>query len=110
MLGFEVCVNGEKVSAALENGVVTVIITRLNTEIDQYISLDITGMDTANARYADWMRENLKCGDEIVLKVKELQEISKYNTREFGNESKNERKLKQYYSLKESLEKDGLLP
>lgn len=79
MIGFELNINGEKISAGLEKGVVSIILTKVVTTIGEEsidsIDLDFTGLDTSAIgieESIDWYKTPLKAGDEITIKVKEI--------------------------------------
>ena len=50
MIGFELKINGNKISAGLEKGVVSIIVTKIVTKLSKEfinsIDLDFTGLDT----------------------------------------------------------------
>ncbi len=113
MIGFELYVNGKKISAALEKGAVSIIATRLSDEIRDSIDLDFIGLNTAEADHdeiIDWYKTSLKIGDELTIKVNVVSENSTpIEVKKKNCESPIERKLKSYYILKEELEKQGLV-
>ncbi len=97
----------------MENGVVSIILTKLSDEFIDSIDLDFTGLNTSekgNEEAIDWYKSSLKVGDELTIKVKDIElntmpiEIRKKNR---GIE--NERKLKSYHALKKELEEQGLI-
>lgn len=112
MIGFELTIKDQKVLAALEQGVLSIIITKVINEVMDSIDLDFTGLNTTYPKneMIDWYKANLKVGDELIIKVKEIHESSKpILIREQNIESINEQNLKAYYSLKKDLEDKGLI-
>ena len=110
MIGYDVLINGQQVSAAIDKGVLTLIITRLNNDSNNYISLDLGGLDTSTQQQIYWSKTALKEGDEIVVKIKKIGEVTTPSeTRVIDGKELQQRKLENFYALKESLEKDGLL-
>jgi hypothetical protein len=111
MLGFELTINGEEISAALENGVVSLIATQMSRGMSNSVELDLRGLDTSGAtqdEMIDWYSATLNDGDEVILKVKNITKNSMPQKRE-KRDSDDERKLKSYYLLKKELEDKELI-
>ncbi|QTD36468.1 hypothetical protein JL193_09905 [Polaribacter batillariae] len=113
MIGFELNINKKKISAALENGVVSIILTKLSDEFIDSIDLDFTGLNTSekgNEEALDWYKSQLKVGDELTIKVKDIPKNSlPKEVRKKNRTLENERKLKTYRTLKKELEEQGLI-
>jgi len=114
MTGFELIINGEKISAALESGAVSIIVTKVSNELMDSIDLDFTGLslpETGNeTEMIDWYKTNLKIGDELTIKVKEvLKNSTPKEIRKRKSESIIEQKLRAYHDLKKELEDKGLI-
>ena len=113
MIGLELTVNGQKVSAALKDGVVSIIVTKILNDFMDSIDLDFTGLNTANSDCHEtikWYNTNLKIGDELVIKIKDVPENSKpIEIKERSVDSINEENLKSYYAQKKDLENKGLI-
>lgn len=113
MIGFELKINDKKVSAALENGIVSIILTKLSNEFIDSIDLDFTGLNTSekgNKEALDWYKSQLKVGDELTIKIKDILENSlPKEIRKINRDLENERKLKSYHTLKKELEEQGLI-
>lgn len=113
MIGFELIVNGEKISAGLERGVVSIILTKFSVELADSIDLDFTGLDTSqegNEEAIDWYKTKLKAGDVLTINVKDIESNSSpLEARKKNRDSENERKLKSYNALKKELEDNGLI-
>ncbi len=112
MLGFELNINGAKISASLESGVVSLIATQIARDGCNSIELDLKGLDTsglAKDEMLDWYNAILKEGDEFHVKIKNIDNNSTPIKREERN-SNLEKKLKSYHLLKKELEDKGLLP
>ncbi|MDT0677609.1 hypothetical protein [Autumnicola musiva] len=109
MTGFEVINKGETFQAALEKGVVTVILTKHK----DLLELDFAGLNTENENYnenIDWHRSSLRIGDEIIIRVKDIFENSEpVNVRRQEKKSKDEVDLENYKRLKRRLEEKGLI-
>ena len=50
MLGLELTINGKKISAALERGAVTLVVTQISKGQDNSIELDLRGLNTSQKR------------------------------------------------------------
>ncbi|WP_421919579.1 hypothetical protein [Marinifilum sp.] len=110
MIGFKLKLNGKETSALIQQGVLSIIITKVKNEIEESINLNFNGMDTKDLKYIDWDQCNLKEGDELILTIKKIEEVSApIRIRDIDHQFDNKQKLKNYYSLKESLEKEGLI-
>lgn len=113
MIGFELNINGERISAGLNDGVVSIIVTKLTDEFIDSIDLDFTGLNTSekgNEETIDWYKSKLKVGDELTIKVKDIiTNSTPIETRKKNRVSENERKLKSYHTLKKELENKGLI-
>ncbi len=113
MVGLELNINGKIITAGLKNGVVLIIATKLTNEFVDTINLDFTGLNTSEKGYEemiDWYKSNLKIGDELMIKVKEIDMSSTpIEIRRKSQDLENERKLKTYHSLKKELKSKGLI-
>ena len=77
MIGLELEINDKKYTAALEKGVVSVIVS---IKDNKSITLDFEGLDSSDENsyiFVDWLSSNLKEGDKLLVKVKEISKISK---------------------------------
>lgn len=113
MIGLELNINGEKISAALESGVVSIIVTKLSTQHSDSIDLDFTGLNLSeleNDESIDWYKSKLKIGDELTIKIKNVLKNSQpMEIRKLKRDSIIERKLMSYHALKKELEEQGLI-
>ncbi len=113
MLGFELTINGEKVSAALEHGVVSLITTQISKDGINSIELDLKGLDIAELnkdKKIDWYNKILNEGDEFSVKVKDIIDNSPpCKLIEVKRKTRDERKLASYEALKKELEEKGLI-
>jgi hypothetical protein len=115
MLGFELTIKGKIISAGVENGVVSLIATRVINESIDSINLDLTGLslldDVDNcAKTINWHSSELKLGDEISIKVIDIVDCSQpQSIIEKKTDSLIEQKLKSYKALKKELENKGLI-
>lgn len=77
MIGLELEINNKKYSAALVKGVVSVIVS---VKDSKSITLDFKGLDSSDENskiFIDWFSGNLKEGDQLSVKVKEISKSSK---------------------------------
>ncbi len=113
MTGFELIVNGEKISAGLENGVFSIILTRIINESVDSIDLDFTGLnisDPTQHEMVDWHRSNLKIGDELIIRIADIKNVSTpINKNRESLESIEAQELANYYNMKKNLEEKGLI-
>jgi hypothetical protein len=110
MIGIELELNEEIISAAIPEGVLSLIITQVKNDIEDSVNIDFTGMDAINNNYIDWNSKQLKEGDSLIVRIKKVEEISSpVNIKNIDKQLEREQKLKNYYSLKQSLEKEGLI-
>ncbi|PWJ58063.1 hypothetical protein CLV98_105245 [Dyadobacter jejuensis] len=113
MIGFELTVRGEKVTGALRDGVFSIILTKMaNKDLDT-IELDFTGLNTADTENYEtlaWYQSSLAIGDEIIIKVKEIQDVSPpIKVGKHNLENRNAQRVEEYYRLKRELEEKGLI-
>lgn len=111
MLGFELNINGNKISAALESGVVSLISTQISIGGHNSIEIDLKGLDTSELAIdekIDWYNTTLSEGDEFTVKVKNILKNTTPQKRENRNPDI-EVKLKSYLLLKKELEDKGLI-
>lgn len=79
MIGFELKINGETITGAVEEGVFSVILTSVVEKGINSINLDFTGLDLGDTKVhkmIDWHKSHLKNGDEISIKIIDVSEIS----------------------------------
>jgi hypothetical protein len=111
MIGFEVKINDQIIDAAIKNGVVSVIFTRIKNKDQDDIYLDISGLNSDTDENPRWMMQNLKVGDTISVLVKEMSKPSKYEIRKWDTdeEMRNARKVERFHSLQKELQEKGLI-
>ena len=108
MIGFELTIDNKKISAGLDSGVTSVILTKVCSKIQNTIELSFGGLDTKNGRNENisWYKSNLKIGDEITVKVKEITE----NPTPINIKERKSSKQREGISfLKKELEEKGLI-
>jgi hypothetical protein len=79
MLGFELKIKGKKITAALENGVVSIIATQISKDQVNSLELDLKGLDISDLtghESVDWYHTELKEGDEFIVTVRDILESS----------------------------------
>ena len=111
MLGFDVSVKGKSISAAIPRGVLTAILTNRNMQDVDEITLNIAGLNLEAGMDTLWLRqEELKEGDEIVIKIMGIAEVTTpAEKKELDKAAIKKARLQSYYDLKRELELDGLI-
>lgn len=111
MIGFELKNSKGKVLAAVEEGVVSLIFTRVSNQEKNELSLTLGGSDKANSKNLTWISRNLDLGEEFSIKVANFNAPSKpvKSTDLKSNDILLQGKLRAYYGLKKELEEAGLI-
>ncbi len=111
MIGFEVIHNGNSLTAGVENGVLTVILTNRTMEDTSEISLNVAGLNLEAGNDTTWLQQNeIKEGDEIIIKVKKLEHLTTpLNIKNLDKESIQKNRVQAFHDLKSALEKEGLI-
>ncbi len=111
MIGFELAIQNEKMTAALEEGVVSVIFSRIKTGERDEIHLGVSGLNLKNQENHQWISRKLRLGEEIIVKVVGLENPSDPVSIEHYPIEKAllEDKLMRYQNLKKELEEAGLI-
>ena len=79
MIGLELYINGERISAVLESGVVSLIATQISKSNENSIELDLKGLNTSDSTEGekiDWYNKKLSEGDEFFVKIKDIAKCS----------------------------------
>lgn len=76
MIGFKVTKNDQTFSASLQEGVTSIIVSRIHQDTRNAICISLGGYDTKNETYPYWYEEKLFLGDKINIKVDEILENS----------------------------------
>jgi hypothetical protein len=111
MIGFEIEIKNEKIFAALEDGVVSVIFTRIKDAKRDEIRLEIGGLNISSQENYNWLSENVSLGEEFTVRAIELNDSSKPLSVEHYPLEKLilDDKLKRYQNLKKELKEAGLI-
>lgn len=111
MIGFEVGFRNEKMTAALEEGVVSIIFTRIKNGERDEVHLDVSGLNTNTQENYKWLSRNISLGEEFNVRAIELNDSSKpLNVEHYPLEKLIlDDKLKRYQNLKKELEEIGLI-
>ena len=111
MVGFEISLNGEYVTAAIERGVLTVILTHRNRQGEDEISLNVAGLDLDAGTDTTWLKEErIQEDDEIVIKIKKVEQATTpENKMDLDKELLQRDRVASYYELRSALEKEGLI-
>jgi hypothetical protein len=104
MIGFKIEGKGEKLSVASD--AIHVIIALLAKESEEELSLHIRGSNDFFQERLNWGAIKLEPGDEFLIKVEEIEDISKPKKKEFHecSEERLKEELKTYFALKQELE------
>lgn len=100
MIGFEICINGEKPIIIASDCIVSVVL-RYGYPSGSTISL--IGQDCSND--LTWLKGKPEIGDKIIIKVVETDEVSLCKK----TKSDRERMVRQYERLKIKLQEKGLI-
>lgn len=111
MIGFEVKSGDELMTAALENGVVSVIFSRLKNGERDEIQLSVNGLNIEKQENYKWLFKDLLVGEEFKIKVVDLVDSSNpINVEHYPIEKLIlDDKLRRYQNLKKELEELGLI-
>lgn len=111
MVGFEVTWNGTVTKLGVENGVTSLIFTRVKTVDRDQVDINVGGINSDLNEKIVWIAGSLTVGDKFMVEVKEITEVSNPVKRELLN-SNNEilqGKLRSYLAIKKELEENGLI-
>jgi hypothetical protein len=111
MIGFEIEHKNEKMTAALNVGVVSIIFTRVNNMDRDEVQLSVSGLNIEKQENYKWLFRNLLLGEEFKIKVIEFEDSSNPLKVEHYPMEKLilDDKLKRYQNLKKELEEAGLI-
>lgn len=80
MIGLELTIKGKTVAVAVERGVASIIVTQIRNASVDSIHVDFSGLrsgDDGADEYPKWLdTTDLRVGDELVIRVKEIDQIS----------------------------------
>lgn len=104
MIGFKIEGKGIKLSVASD--AIHVIFALLAKESEEELSLHIRGSNDFFQERLNWGAIKLKPGDEFLIKVEEIEDISKPKKKEFHRISEKQLKeeVETYFALKQELE------
>lgn len=104
MIGFKIEGKGIKLSVASD--AIHVIFALLAKESEEELSLHIRGSNDFFQERLNWGSIKLEPGDEFLIKVEEIEDISKPKKKEFHecSEERLKEELKTYFALKQELE------
>lgn len=111
MIGFEIKSQKESLIAALKDGAVSVIFSRISTDKKNEIHLSVGGLDIEKEEDHNWVSRNLELGEEFIVRIVEISDSSKplkvghYPIEKLLLEDK----FKRYQNLKKELEEAGLV-
>lgn len=98
MKGFDIYINNQKISAAVETGIVTIII---NNKAEIFVS----GIDNRAFQNIRWLHKKLKYKDVIKITTSEIRENSLHEIEQTDRQEL----LAKYFRLKKTLTEEGLL-
>ena len=117
MIGFEIKFRGETIRTAIAEGSNGVIVGKRENEF----YLDVCGMEKETQTFHRWCyKEDLKLGEEIVVEVKDIEQVSELLSQEqymppLSQCTKeeinaiNQKRLASFYALEKKLQEEGLL-
>jgi hypothetical protein len=112
MTGFELTINNKKITAALDDGSVLIILNRVLMDNRDEIDISFVGFDKDKEEEIQWLVESLKEGDTITVEVKEVVENSKpEKVKKLGKEEDFilQAKYNTFLKLQKELEEQGYL-
>jgi len=111
MIGFELKSQKENISAGVEEGVTSVIFTRICSSERDEIHMVLGGTDKAQSKNLTWISRNILPGEEFVIKVSEFKIVSKpLKCIEMNSDNLIlEGKLRAYHGLRKELEAAGMI-
>lgn len=105
MTGFELKYNDKITTASLEDGVVSVFLSKEN----ETIHLNFLGLDNKINQHVTWFESIVNENDEIKIKIVEVNQVAKIIKSESHKVDSLENKLIEYKGMKNYLEKEGLI-
>lgn len=112
VLAFELISAKEKIIGGVEEGVVTLIFESRNSKWNSGLSIFFGRLDTKVDLHSDWLKRDIKEGEEFVVKVvkADKSKVSKPNGMpRITSYPTDEQLLSEYNILKKELEKAGLI-
>ena len=112
VLAFELLSAKENIIGGVDEGVVTLIFESRTSIWNPGLSISFGCLDTNKELHLDWLKRNIKIGEEFVVKVVKV-EKSKISTPlekpRVAIYPTDEQRLSEYYRLKKELEEAGLI-
>lgn len=111
MKGFRLKIENQIVNAALEQGVISLVFTRVSNKENDLIHLQLRGRDEIESKELLWVSQELQIGDHFIVEVIETAYPSEPKSSSKIDDEKLllEDKLRAYYSLKKELGEAGLI-
>ena len=111
MKGFRLKTENQIVNAALDQGVVSLMFTRVSNKENDLIHLQLRGRDEIESRELLWVSQELQIGEHFTIEVIETAHPSepKSSTKIDDEKLLLEDKLRAYHSLKKELEEAGII-
>lgn len=105
MKGFELIHNDQIVTASIENGVTSILLSKINNNIHLYFR----GLDSDTNRHLTWLKSIVKERDIITINVIDVNQAAEVIESKLSKRNSLENKLIEYKGLKKYLEKEGLI-
>ncbi|HHX37927.1 MAG TPA: hypothetical protein GX717_08105 [Clostridiaceae bacterium] len=105
MKGFELIYNNQIVTASIERGVISIILSK----IDDAIRVDFVGLDSNTNQHLTWFKSTVNESDKIAIKVIDVNQVAEVIEFKPNSRDSFENKLIEYKGLKKYLEKEGLI-
>ncbi len=111
MIGFRLKIENQIVNAALDQGVVSLMFTRVSNNKNDFIHLQLRGRDEIESKELLWVSQELQIGEHFFVEVIETDHPSEPKSSSKIDDEKLllEDKLRAYHSLKKELEAAGLI-
>ncbi len=105
MKGFELIYNDQIVTASIERGVISIILSKN----DDAIQVKFGGLDSNTSQYLTWFKSAVNEDDKISIKVIDVNQVAAVIESKPNNRNSLENKIIEYTGLKKYLEKEGLI-
>lgn len=112
MIGLELNINNDRTTVATQKGVITVNLSHVINEEENTLDLNVRGYNPDKKEHYSWKYLEMKKGDQVIIKVKEIDEISPPDDVKEVISSEDvilEGKLKAFNALKKDLQEAGWL-
>lgn len=111
MIGFRLKIENQIVNAALDQGVISLVFTRVSNNKNDFIHLQLRGRDEIESKELLWLSKELQIGEHFIVEVIETAHPSEPKSSSKIDDEKLllDDKLRAYHSLKKELGEAGLI-